>query len=426
MLRMYWDGETRPAVEAPVGRLLRQLLRRAERGRQPAGRRRGRRFLQLLLADAVPQVGPDRDREPEREAPEPALLQHRLDQARRACPTTRPTSTPSTARNTPSRKGKDYVILETEGKGHYVGTVLAVRMRSPAWFGEGDEKIYIDGEAKPSIWGTGTEDYFLAAWGLEKSSTPYFGVPFFDYRTIGGHVSSYRWHLARPGRLQHRHQGRRWSTWAGCPRTRIPNTRPRAGTSARTTTPAWPSGTRPGGRPSPRGRRGRTRGACRAWPGPSVRAWDPAAPRRHGPGRRRRRSTSSGRGHLSYRPAGATGAWLEFPIEVGAKEPLRLEVGAVRGPDGGLYQASLDGVKIGEPLDFYADVARGEGVPAARLLAGAGAARPAGSSASGRARGARATPAPSESVRLLERRPRVAEYAHDKDKDWKKDPKLYY
>jgi len=41
-----------------------------------------------------------------------------------------------------------------------------VRTRSPSWFGEGDEKIYINGEEKASIWGTGTEDYFLSAWGL--------------------------------------------------------------------------------------------------------------------------------------------------------------------------------------------------------------------------------------------------------------------
>src|SRR4029453_6950880 len=57
----------------------------------------------------------------------------------------------------PAQHGRDYLVLETQGKGHYVGTVLSVRTRSPAWFGEGDEKIYIDGEAEPSIWGTGTE-----------------------------------------------------------------------------------------------------------------------------------------------------------------------------------------------------------------------------------------------------------------------------
>ena len=91
------------------------------------------------------------------------------------------------------------MILDTKGKGHYVGTVLAVRTRSPAWFGEGDEKIYIDGEAKPSIWGTGTEDYFLSAWGLKTTSTPYFGVPYFDqWGIVGGHTSAYRWHINDP------------------------------------------------------------------------------------------------------------------------------------------------------------------------------------------------------------------------------------
>ncbi len=96
----------------------------------------------------------------------------------------------------PVQKGKDYVVLDTKGKGHYVGTVLAVRTRSPAWFGEGDEKIYIDGEKKPSIWGTGTEDYFLSAWGLKTTSTPYFGVPCFDqWGIVGGHTSAYRWHI---------------------------------------------------------------------------------------------------------------------------------------------------------------------------------------------------------------------------------------
>ena len=180
------------------GRLLRQLLRPAQRGREPAGDRRGCRLLQLFLAHAVSQVGPGRDRQPEREADQPALLQHRLDQEARhrrghaLLPCAVPPGIPGAA-------GTDYVVLETKGKGHYVGTVLAVRTRSPAWFGEGDEKISIDGEAKPSIWGTGTEDYFLSAWGLKKTRTPYFGVPYFDqWGIVGGHTSAYRWHLADP------------------------------------------------------------------------------------------------------------------------------------------------------------------------------------------------------------------------------------
>jgi hypothetical protein len=100
----------------------------------------------------------------------------------------------------PNVSGKDYVILETEGKGHFVGTVMAVRTRSPSWFGEGDEKIYIDGEEEASIWGTGTEDYFLSAWGLQSGvNTPYFGTVYFDQWGIVAH--------RRSRRLQQKDQG---------------------------------------------------------------------------------------------------------------------------------------------------------------------------------------------------------------------------
>ena len=83
LLRIYWDGRRAARRRGAGRRLLRQLLRPAQRGGEPAGRRRGRRLLQLLLAHAVSQVGPDRDRQPEREADQPALLQHRLDQEAR-------------------------------------------------------------------------------------------------------------------------------------------------------------------------------------------------------------------------------------------------------------------------------------------------------------------------------------------------------
>ena len=101
------------------------------------------------------------------------------------------------------------MILDTKGKGHYVGTLLSVRTRSPNWFGEGDEKIFIDGEEKASIWGTGTEDYFLQAWGLKKTMTPFFGTPYYDqpYRLIGSNISCYRWHLADPIAFREGDQG---------------------------------------------------------------------------------------------------------------------------------------------------------------------------------------------------------------------------
>lgn len=59
----------------------------------------------------------------------------------------------------------DYEIIEAEGPGRYVGTMLTIANPTRTWWGEGDEKIYIDGEEFPSIFGTGTEDFFGYAWG---------------------------------------------------------------------------------------------------------------------------------------------------------------------------------------------------------------------------------------------------------------------
>jgi hypothetical protein len=106
----------------------------------------------------------------------------------------------------PVEHGKDYLILDTKGKGHYVGTVLAVRTRSPEWFGEGDEKIYIDGEQTASIWGTGTEDYFLMAWGLRPVQYALLRLPLL--RSMGDcrqPCRSLSLAYQRSAHLQHRH-----------------------------------------------------------------------------------------------------------------------------------------------------------------------------------------------------------------------------
>lgn len=97
----------------------------------------------------------------------------------------------------PEQPGPDYLILEAEGKGHYVGTVMSARSRSPFWFGEGDAKFYVDGEVNPTIQGTGTEDYFLMAWGLNEALYPYFGCTYMssDFEDLGTEYCLYRWHI---------------------------------------------------------------------------------------------------------------------------------------------------------------------------------------------------------------------------------------
>src|SRR6185369_14950416 len=198
LLRMYWDGNPRPAVEAPLGDFFANCF----------GQRREVTSLPVIVEDAdsyncfwqMPFRKSARIEIVNQRDKAISLLYYNIDWTKKErLPKDTPYFYAQYRQAYPVEHGKDYVLLETRGKGHYVGTVLAVRTRSPAWFGEGDEKIYIDGEPKASIWGTGTEDYFLSAWGLKTTSTPYFGVPYFDqWGIVGGHTSAYRWHLNDP------------------------------------------------------------------------------------------------------------------------------------------------------------------------------------------------------------------------------------
>ncbi len=99
---------------------------------------------------------------------------------------------------------ENYVILEAEGRGHYVGCVLSVDNINAfhqryTWFGEGDDMIFIDGEKwPPSLHGTGTEDYFCVAWGFPTGeySGPYHGISLgSDTNEWGGKWSIYRFHI---------------------------------------------------------------------------------------------------------------------------------------------------------------------------------------------------------------------------------------
>lgn len=98
----------------------------------------------------------------------------------------------------PTKMGQNYVIADIRGRGHYVGTLLNVRQHTSNWWGEGDDFIFIDGEAEPSIRGTGTEDYFNDAWGLRLISYPYYGVTVDEQLVPLARTSAYRWHVPDP------------------------------------------------------------------------------------------------------------------------------------------------------------------------------------------------------------------------------------
>jgi hypothetical protein len=97
----------------------------------------------------------------------------------------------------------NYVILEAEGRGHYVGCNVNVHnLRETEefnWYGEGDDMIFIDGEKLPSIVGTGTEDYYGMSWcPTQEYYAPYHGLPIPGGKNWSGKVTWYRYHIVDP------------------------------------------------------------------------------------------------------------------------------------------------------------------------------------------------------------------------------------
>lgn len=98
----------------------------------------------------------------------------------------------------PAVPGQHYTILDTKGRGQYVGTVYSVMQMETGWFGEGDDFFFIDGAETPQLRGTGTEDYFNDAWGFREFSTPFHGVTLYEGVLPGDRVTAYRWHIQDP------------------------------------------------------------------------------------------------------------------------------------------------------------------------------------------------------------------------------------
>ena len=88
----------------------------------------------------------------------------------------------------------DWSMLKTEGLGRFCGVAMHLWVPTSGWWGEGDEKFFIDGEKFPSTYGTGSEDYFGYAWG----SPALFAKPYHNQTRSdnnAGHVALNRWHI---------------------------------------------------------------------------------------------------------------------------------------------------------------------------------------------------------------------------------------
>jgi hypothetical protein len=112
----------------------------------------------------------------------------------------------------------DTNVLDTTGEGKVVGTVYEIANDGLIWWGEGDQKISIDGEPFPSTFGTGTEDDYGYAYGDNRPFTrPYHAQTRVDGPASGGHISLNRWYVldALPYRNSIRFDQEIWH-WMPC------------------------------------------------------------------------------------------------------------------------------------------------------------------------------------------------------------------
>jgi hypothetical protein len=195
VLRMYWDGETTPSVEVPVGAFFgvgfgQQIDFTSLPLNETSGgyncywempfHKSARWTLTNMSTKRIDAFYYNIDYTSYDSLP--GDLHHFHAQWRRENPTSR---------------GKNYTVLDATGRGQFVGTALFMQNRQGTGLGflEGDEMMYMDGETTPSVSGTGTEDYFSSGWYYDHGtySAPYHGCIIKD--TTLGRVSTYRWHV---------------------------------------------------------------------------------------------------------------------------------------------------------------------------------------------------------------------------------------
>ncbi len=213
VLRIYWDGQDHPSVEAPVGDFFACGWNRYAQVSSLAVcvnpgsafnsywempfRRRARVTLANIAEDDI-------------------VLYYQINYTLTAVPEDCAYFHAQFRRVNPLPYREVYTILDgVEGCGHYVGTYMAWGVNNTGWWGEGEIKFYIDDDEEyPTICGTGTEDYFCGSYnfdvgaedgGYREFTTPYAGLPQV-IRPDGTYDSQqrfgmYRWHIVDPIRF---------------------------------------------------------------------------------------------------------------------------------------------------------------------------------------------------------------------------------
>jgi hypothetical protein len=213
ILRMYWDGEAHPSVEAPVGDFFGMGWGSyAQLSSLAVTVNPGSAFncyweMPFRKAAKITMTNLD-DKE--------MVLYYQIDYTLTDVPADAAYFHAQFRRVNPLPEKSVYTILEgVKGRGHYVGTYMAWGSNKPGWWGEGEIKFYLDGDTDfPTICGTGTEDYFCGSYNFENQvtkqyqefNTPYAGLhqvirPDGLYRSQQ-RFGLYRWHIMDPVRFE--------------------------------------------------------------------------------------------------------------------------------------------------------------------------------------------------------------------------------
>ena len=212
ILRFYWDGETTPSVEVPLGDFFAcGWGKYCQINSMPVCVNPGSAFNCYWIMPFHKSAKVTLENLDEK----PMSLYYQINYTLTKVPADAVTFHAQFRRVPRIAEKPEVTILDgVKGRGQYVGTYLAWEVRSPGWWGEGEIKFFMDGDKTfPTICGTGTEDYFCGSYNFENQetkkyqtfSTPYTGLaqvlpPDVAY-VPGQRFGLYRWHLTDPVRF---------------------------------------------------------------------------------------------------------------------------------------------------------------------------------------------------------------------------------
>jgi hypothetical protein len=212
--RATFDGEARPAIDAPLGDFFATAPDFTPFATYPIGvTAEGVGFCRFPMPF-------ERSARLEfvNEGTKPARISVAIQEKRGAAAPLRFHAKWRQWRDFPTRPFRDLVVLDASGPGRFVGCAFSIRNPVRIWWGEGDEHVWVDGEDFPSTFGTGTEDYFGYAWGSpELFQNAFHAQSRCDGPGNRGYSSLARFHLGDsiPFRNRLRFEIEMWH-WADC------------------------------------------------------------------------------------------------------------------------------------------------------------------------------------------------------------------